>query len=186
MRLPFTNVMAMESSFEYFVKEDLHRYLAGKGEMDERIPECPDVEGLWMPVAESYGADGIREFNEYPEVSLGWMMFVGMAVTEFWDKDWERYSAIEDLYLHLRDVRGFDCMDEHILEDILCLDKEAAAKTSELVADCAGRVYSLLRHSQLEPGTAEAFRGYISCLHQLYLAGMCVQLHRLGYHMSRG
>ncbi len=174
----------MENGFEYFVKADLHRYLVEKGEMDERIPECPDVEGLWIPVAESYGADGIREFNEYPEVSLGWMMFIGMAVTEFWDRDWERYSAIEDLYLHLRDVRGFDCMDEHILEDILCLDKEAAAKTSELVADCAGRGYSSLRHSQLEPGTAEAFRGYISCLHQLYLAGMCVQLHRLGYHMS--
>ena len=115
----------MENGFEYFVKADLHRYLVEKGEMDERIPECPDVEGLWIPVAESYGADGIREFNEYPEVSLGWMMFIGMAVTEFWDRDWERYSAIEDLYLHLRDVRGFDCMDEHILEDILCLDKEA-------------------------------------------------------------
>ena len=59
-----------------------------------------------------------------------------------------------------------------------------AAEGAKVVADCAGRVYSSLRHSQLEPGTAEAFRGYISCLHQLYLAGMCVQLHRLGYHMS--
>ena len=89
----------MENGFEYFVKADLHRYLVEKGEMDESIPECPDVEGLWILVAESYGADGIREFNEYPEVSLGWMMFIGMAVTEFWDRDWERYSAIEDLYL---------------------------------------------------------------------------------------
>ena len=36
----------MENGFEYFVKTDLHRYLVEKGEMDERIPECPDVEGL--------------------------------------------------------------------------------------------------------------------------------------------
>ena len=48
----------------------------------------------------------------------------------------------------------------------------------------SGNKNSYLSHSQLEPGTAEAFRGYISCLHQLYLAGMCVQLHRLGYDIS--
>ena len=37
----------------------------------------------------------------------------------------------------------------------------------------------------VEPGTAEALQAYVSCLHQMYLMGACVQLHRLGYHMVK-
>lgn len=59
------------------VKEDLYKYLRSVGELDERMPECPDVADAWRKIAEAYLPDGIREFSGYPTVSLGWMMFLG-------------------------------------------------------------------------------------------------------------
>ena len=55
---------------------------------------------------------------------------------------------------------------------------------SRLSGSCAERAYSLLRHQAIEPGTKEAFNGYVACLRQLYQMGMAVQLKRMGYHMT--
>ena len=84
-------------------------------------PGYPDVEDKWEEIAKAYIPDGIREFNDFPSASLGWMMYIGMAVAKFWDAEWEIYSKIEDLYAYMRDKRGYDAMDEYIREDVLLL-----------------------------------------------------------------
>jgi hypothetical protein len=38
-------------------------------EVDERMPECPDVEDKWEEIAKAYIPDGIREFQDYPTFS---------------------------------------------------------------------------------------------------------------------
>ncbi len=115
--------------------------------------------------------EGMREFQDFPSASLGWMMYIGMAVAKMWDTEWEVmeqreqsdaridsaesrqnstegqiYSKIEDLYAYMRDKRGYDQMDEYISEEV---------------------------------------NGYVACLHQLYLMGAAVQLKRMGYHMTK-
>ena len=72
-------------------------------------------------IVKAYIPDGIREFQDYPSASLGWMMYIGMAVTKMWDTEWEIYSKIEDLYAYMRDKRGYDSMDEYIREEVLLL-----------------------------------------------------------------
>ena len=65
-------------------------------------------------------------------------------------------------------------------------DEILATKHMEkLVGECASRVYNALRHQNIEPGTKEAFNAYVSCLHQLYLFGVAMQLNRMGYHMTK-
>ena len=91
--------------FEEKLHEDLHQFLLSMKEVDDRLPECPDVEGKWEEIAKAYIPDGIREFQEYPSASLGWMMYVGMAVTRYWDCEWEIYSKLPDLYAYMRDKR---------------------------------------------------------------------------------
>ena len=54
--------------------KDVHEYLTRRGAVDERLPECPDVEERWEAIAKAYLPDGVREFNQYPTASLGWMM----------------------------------------------------------------------------------------------------------------
>lgn len=185
----------MIHDFEEQIKNDLHRYLQAQGETDERLPDAPDIEERWEVIAQAYMEDGIREFTDYPTVSLGWMMYVGMAVAQLWDEDWARYGAAPNLYTLLRAPRGFDAMDEHIREDILHLSPAAAPAEGKsandyvalerLVGECASRTYSRLRHSGYEDGTKDAFRAFVACLHQLYLMGAAVQLHRLGYKMVK-
>ena len=159
--------------FEEQTHSDLQQYLLSVNEVDERLPECPDVEGKW------------REFQNYPLASLGWMMYIGMALAKMWDDDWQYYAAKDDLYVYLRDKRGYDAMDEYIRRDVLKLKGKDFAMTEELVSECASRVHNTLMHQDIEPGTKEAFLAYVACLHQLYIFGAAVQLKRMGYHMTR-
>jgi len=164
---------------------DLHRYLVDRGAVDQRLPECPDVEEKWPAVAEAYLPDGAREFNLYPIASLGWMMFIGMAIAKFWDTDWEKYAQIGDLYTPLRDKRGYDHLDEYVMDEVLDLHGDDAEAMQNLVGDCAERAKRALFAQDIEPGTADAFKGYVACLQCMYQLGMAVQLKAMGYHMER-
>lgn len=170
--------------FEKKVHDDLMSFLQHKGAVDNHVPECPDVEEKWTQIGRSYMPDGTREFKDYPVVSLGWIMFVGMAIAFYWDTDWEKYSGRTDLYEELRDKKGYDNLDDEIVEGLLGYSGDAAEKVSGLVAECASRVYSLLTHQNIEPGSEVAFGCYVAALHQLYLAGMVMELNALGYHMT--
>ena len=91
----------------------------------------------------------------------------------------------EDLYAYMRDKRGYDSMDEYIREEVLLLQGADYTALEKLTGECASRVYNALMHQRLEPGTKEAFNGYVACLHQLYLMGAAMQLKRMGYHMTK-
>ena len=175
----------MADKFEDTIHKSLHQYLLGVKEVDEMLPDCPDVMEKWETIGQSYIPDGAREFRNYPVASLGWMMYIGMAVAKLWDDEWNIYSQIEDLYLYMRDKRGYDALDEYIREDVLMLQGKASDDTEVLVSECATRVHYDLMREQIEPGTKEAFEAYIICLRQLYLFGASVQLYRMGYHMEK-
>lgn len=170
--------------FQKKVRDDLYKFLLHKGAVDEHLPECPDVEEKWGVISRAYLPDGAREFQDYPVVSLGWMMFVGMAMAYYWDTDWEKYSDHDDWYQELRDRNGYDNLDETVVRDVLGYEGDAAQQVSDLVAECASRVYSLLSHEHIEPGTPEALGCYMAALRQLYLMGMAMELNALGYHMT--
>lgn len=172
--------------FEKKLHENLHKYLVSIGKVDERLPECPDLEEIWPDVERAYIPDGVREFQEYPVVSLGWIMFVGMALAKLWDHDWVQHSSAGGaaMYAALRDARGYDNLDDNVLEGILGYKPEEAEKVSEIVGECAARTLSAIQHSGVEPGTEEAAYVYIAALHQLYIMGIALELNTLGYHMT--
>jgi len=170
--------------FEEKLRQDLHQFLLSVDEVDERLPECPDVEDKWEAIVRAYLPDGIREFQDFPSASLGWMMYIGMALAKMWDTEWEIYSKIDDVYAYMRGKRGYDGLDEYIREEVLLLSGADYVGLEKLVGECASRVYNALRRQNIEPGTREAFNAYVACLHQLYLMGVAVQLKRMGYHMT--
>lgn len=171
--------------FEQHLHDDIHQFLISMSEVDERLPECPDVEDKWENMAKAYIPDGIREFQNFPSASLGWMMYIGMAVAKMWDTEWEIYSKIDNLYTYMRDKRGYDAMDEYIREELLLLQGADYTALERIVGECASRVYNALLRQGFEPGTKDAFNGYVSCLHQLYLMGAAIQLKRMGYRMTK-
>lgn len=177
--------MEMVKEFEEKVKKDLTSFLQHKGALDEVVPECPDVEEKWAYIGRAYLPDGAREFQQYPVVSLGWMMLIGMAMAFYWDVDWAKNAERTDFYEKLRDEHGYDNLDETVVKGLLGYDGEAAEKITELVAECASRVHNIMLHEHVEAGTQEAFGCYVAALHQLYLAGMSMELNALGYHMTK-
>ena len=171
--------------FEEKLHNDLFQYLLSMKEVDQHMPECPDVEEKWEEIAKAYIPDGIREFQDYPSASLGWMMYIGMAVAKMWDTEWEIYSKIEDLYAYMRDKRGYDSMDEYIREELLLLQGDDYTMLEKVVGECASRIFNALMRQHIEPGTKAAFEAFVACLHQLYLFGAAMQLKRMGYHMTK-
>ena len=135
-------------NFEEQLHKDLHQFLLSMKEVDERLPECPDVEEKWEEIAKAYIPDGIKEFNDFPSASLGWMIYIGMAVAKMWDTEWEIYSKIEDLYAYMRDKRGYDAMDEYIREDVLLLQGIDYTVLEKVAGECASRVYNALMHQR--------------------------------------
>ena len=77
----------MTDRFEEAIHKNLKQYLLGEKAIDERLPECPDVTDKWEAVGSSYIPDGAREYRDYPAASLGWMMYIGMAVAKLWDDE---------------------------------------------------------------------------------------------------
>lgn len=55
--------MTNDEDKELLFRDDLHQFLLSVDMIDERLPEAPDLEELWQPIAQSYMPDAIREFN---------------------------------------------------------------------------------------------------------------------------
>lgn len=170
---------------EKLFHDDLKRYLTSIGKVDSHFPEFPDLEDIWPKIGESYLPDGIREFNQYPTVSLGWMMYIGMALAKYWDVEWEVYKNVADLYHYILNKTDFDHLDDYICTQVLYLDDIQRTQHNNIVAECASRTYNMLCHQHLDAGSPEAFKTYIAALHQMYVMGIAVELKELGYHMSK-
>ena len=141
----------------------------------------PDFEQMWQRLLPDFSPDAIHEFNGYPEVVLAWAAYLGAAVAWVWDTGWE--AGKEQPYSWFCGPRGFDYMDEHITEDILGY-KLGSAEAEALAAffrTKATEAYGLLRHSGVEPGTAEAYNAVMETLYAMYTLGASHILAKLGY-----
>ncbi|MCM1079966.1 MAG: hypothetical protein NC344_10925 [Bacteroidales bacterium] len=143
----------------------------------------PDIDEQWESIATEYLPDGIREFQTYPLVSIGWMMYVGMAIAHLWDKDWEKALSKGNLYTYLRSLQGYDLMDEAIRGTILNLKGKNYNAIEKIVGDSAQTALALLRKENIEPGTPMAFHAYLRILKELFRLGAATELFRLGYRM---
>jgi len=171
--------------FEAKLHGSLTRMLTDRDAIDPILPDAPDIEERWEKICMAYLPDGVREFTAYPTASLGWMMYIGMAVAHMWDEDWEMYSRFDDIYATiLVKGRGYDCMDEYICQETLKLSPEQEKETAKLVGDAASHTLNALMRESFEYGTPEAFNAYVRSLHQLYYFGAAAELWRLGYHMT--
>lgn len=180
--------------YEDRLQQDMLQMLQSQGRLPQGpLPQTPDITDRWMSLAPSYCADAVKEIANYPLVALGWAMYLGMAMAKYWDEDWETYGKHPNLYLHLRDVRGFDYLDEVVRGDLYGLKNEIDPKTNRnpfedceaLVRSCAQMALDQIRHEQIEPSTPMAFHVYARSIKVLYLTGAALGLRMLGYKMEK-
>ena len=173
------------NNYEKSFLSEVLKYLTSLGHLDGKLLETVDINEVWEKVAPSYVADSIKEIAKYPNVALGWAMYVGMAVARFWDEDWNCYSSKENLYEYLRDKRGYDYLVEVVRGDVLTLHGESYDEMEELVRKTSSMVLSHIRHEQIEPQSPMAFHVFARSIRVLYKIGAAVELKNLGYKFER-
>ena len=62
------------NEFARTLQKDLYNYLLSLNKVDAHLPDAPDIEEKWLPIANAYMPDAVREFN--PNRSLGFLCVV--------------------------------------------------------------------------------------------------------------
>ena len=180
-----------EEAIEYFDKyeeslaQELLRICTSLGMLDGVMLESEDINQKWKEFAPEYIAEALPEINTYPEVSLAWAGYLGMAIAEFWDTDWSGHH--NDKYTELHGSRGFDNMDDHIMVDILGHDLESkeAQSLTLMLQTCAQHCITKIHHEQVEHQTTKAFHIYARTVRTMFRIGESLQLKKKGYKFEK-
>jgi hypothetical protein len=132
-------------------------------------------------LAKPYLTDAVREYRAYPEAAVAWAGYMGMAVAKLWDADWQACQQVT--YVDLLGPRGFDDMDERIVEKVLGyeLDSEPARRIADILSNCAVEALTMIRHEHIEPQSPRAYYVFSRTVQVLYRIGASIELHLLGY-----
>jgi hypothetical protein len=172
--------------FEEKLQGDLLRLCTSYGMLGGTLLATDDINDLWHnTLAPEYMADAVTQIQDYPTVSVAWAAYLGMAVADGWDKNWDKCKKTE--YKSYYGSDGFDDMDEHIIRDVigLSLESDEAKGIEMLIRRMAQTSISLIRHEQIEPQSPMAFHVFARAVKVMFRMGAALQLKRLGYKFER-
>ena len=90
-------------------------------------------------------------------------------------------------YADLLGPRGFDDMDERIVQHVLGyeLDSEPARRLADMLSNCAVEALTMIRHEHIEPQSPRAYYVFARTVQVLYRIGASIELFLLGYKLER-
>ena len=183
--------MEMEENTQYFdtyeahLQQEIMKMCASLGMLDRELLASEDIDGKWKEWAPEYIAEALPEVNSYPEFAIACAGYVGMAVAQWWDQDWGRHHSAS--YESLHGPRGFDDMDEHIVQSVLglALNSTEAKQIMNIMLCCAQKAVTFIQHEQIERQTVKAFHIFARTVRVMYKVGAAIQLKRLGYKFHK-
>ena len=181
----------MEENIQYYetyeenLLRDLLRMCTSLGMLDGDLLNSEDIDQKWKEWAPEYIAEALPEVNSYPEFAIACAGYAGMAVAQWWDEDWGRHHSAR--YESLHGPRGFDDMDEYIVQNILglTLDSVEAKQIMNILLCCAQQAVTFIRHEQIEHQTVKAFHIFARTVKVMFRIGAALQLKRLGYKFQK-
>lgn len=172
-------------SYENNLLQEMLKVCTSLGMLDGELLNSEDIDLKWKEWAPEYIAEALPEVNAYPEFAIGCAGYAGMAVAQWWDTDWGRNHSMK--YESLHGARGFDDMDEHIVQNILglSLDSVEAKQIMNIMLCCAQKAVDFIRHEQIEHQTVKAFHVFARTVKVMFRIGAALQLKRLGYKFHK-
>lgn len=142
-----------------------------------------DFDDKWIQIAPEYMADAVQEITEYPAVAIAWAAYVGMGVAVLWDTQWEKHATTPDTYQLFKSPRGFDEMDEYILEELLgiAVDSSDFLSIEKFLRASAENALTLIRKENIPPQSVEAYQLFSDCVTVFYRLGASMCLYGRGY-----
>lgn len=180
----------MEENAQYYdayeakLLQEMLKMCTNLGMLDGELLCSEDIDLKWKEWAPDYVAEALPEVNSYPEFAIACAGYAGMAAAQWWDEDWGRHH--NEKYEALHGNRGFDDMDEHIVEKVLGLapDSPEAGQLMNILLCCAQKAVTFIRHEHIESQTVKAFHIFARTVKVTYRIGAAIQLRRLGYKFS--
>ena len=181
----------MEENTQYYetYEENLQREIlkmcTSLGMLDGELLSSEDIDQKWKEWAPEYIAESLPEVNSYPAFAIACAGYAGMAVAHWWDQDWGRHHSAR--YESLHGSRGFDDMDEHIVQNILgfSLDSTEAKQIMNILLCCAQKATTFIQHEQIEHQTVKAFHIFARTVKVMFRTGAALELKRLGYKFQK-
>ncbi len=172
-------------TFEQNLQIELLKRCTSHKVLDGVLLASEDIDARWKEYAPSYMADSVSQINTFPAAAIAWAGYIGMAVAQWWDLDWERFAA--EPYETLHGERGFDDMDEHIVRDILgiALDAPEAEKIESVMRSCAHTAMNFIRREDTEAQTTKAFYIFARTTRVMFRIGAAIRLKQLGYKFEK-
>lgn len=173
--------------YEQQLTESMLEKCTSKGFLDGQLLEVEELNEKWTEIAPEYMVDAVPEFNNYPAVAISWAAYIGMGMAAMWDGDWGQYKDSKDLYGTFREPRGFDAMDEYVVEKLLglSLDSPENVSTAELLLGCAHSAMSMMRNEKIEPQSTDAFYIFARTAKVFFKIGVALELKKLGYKYEK-
>ena len=183
----------MMENREYFDKYEekltdvLVQLCTGLGVMNGQLLAAEELEEKWKEIAPEYMVDAVPQIQDYPTVSVAWAGYLGIGLAVLWDKEWGKYKDDPDLYKFFVRPRGFDCMDEFIVEELLGIGLESKEFTEieGMIRSCARTAVDMIRKENIEPQSPDAFYVFARSVKVLFKIGVSVALKRLGYKYEK-
>ena len=183
--------MIMEENIQYYdtyeenLLREILRMCTSLGMLDGELLASEDIDQKWKEWAPEYIADALPEVNNYPDFAIACAGYAGMAAANWWDQDWGRNHG--NAYTTLHGSRGFDDMDEHIVQNILGLSLQSveAKQIMNILLCCAQKAATFIQHEQIEHQTVKAFHVFARTVRVMYKVGAALELKRLGYKFHK-
>ncbi|MBQ0077497.1 MAG: hypothetical protein KBS55_02535 [Bacteroidales bacterium] len=176
--------LKLYDNYEKTLLDGLLKLCSGEGLLEGELLSSPDIDEKWDDLVRDFVADAVYQFNDYPEATIAWPAFIGIAIALYWDRDWSTYKGCT--YKGLYGERGFDDLDEHVLRDLmgLKLDSPQAKKISGTLNNCALAAMGLIRHEGIEPQTSQGFFILARTYWVMYRIGAAIALRWLKYRLQ--
>ena len=170
------------SQFEEKLQEILFKQCKEKGYFGEHLLETEDLNIKWHELAPEYMVSAVPEVASYPRVAVAWAAYLGMGMAAVWDTDWDEYKDKKDLYNVFVTPRGFDYMDEYVVEHFygMALDSEEYKSLVSFYQDLADIAITMIRKEGFEPQSVDAFQIFARTVKTFYKIGVSVGLKLLG------
>ncbi len=151
--------------------------------LDGKILEVEELDEKWRTSAPEYMVAAVPQIAEYPSAAIAWACYVGMGAAVLWDKSWGEYKDTEDWYSLMASPRGFDEMDEYVVECLVgySLTSAEAQKLENTIRKCAYLAETFIRKEGVEPQSVMAFHIFARTAKVFFELGVSLELYHRGY-----
>ncbi len=173
--------------FEERLLKDLLRQVTQEGMLKGMLLAAEELDEKWATSAPEYMAAAVPEIANYPTVAIAWAGYVGIGAAVLWDTDWDSYEDVDDFYTLLAAPRGFDQLDEYVLQGLLgyALGGKDAERVESVMRNAAHTALTAIRKEEIEPQSVMAFHIFARCAKVFYKLGIAIGLRLQGYNYEK-